>query len=333
MFRKTKPSERIIQIINFLNARRLKPPTLSEIVDHLNNHPDVHHEVSLRTVQRALQAIKENEINVKCRIVDGEYIYELDESNELPLIEEEDKADLGILLQLINTHEDLKSVSWLKSRLMEDYGMREEHFQKDDYFVLPKPIMRNHDKILRLAMEIVRFAKSGKVIQFWYQSINESDDTKLITVAPMQVRFYDGRYYLVGCTLNNKMEPRSRQTMFSLDKINEQEISVAINETDDMIDDHVEDLTFNRKTLSKQIGLNDYFNNCVGIMRPESEKPKYILLKFSGWAIAHVLNNPIHHSQKVVESKENLTISIDVYDTNELQFVLNKYSTYCQRLN
>jgi hypothetical protein len=210
--------------------------------------------------------------------------------------------------------------------------MQEEHFKNDDCFVLPKPMMRNHDKILHLAMEIVRFAKSETVIQFWYQNINESDDTKLITVAPLQVRFYDGRYYLAGCTFDKKMDLRQRLSIYSLDKINQQQISAAINESDDTRGDHAEVLTFDRKKLANQIGLKNYFNDCIGVMRPEDEMPKEILLKFSSWAIAHVLNSPIHHSQKIVESNEDLTISIHVYDTFELQFVLNKYGLNCQRL-
>jgi predicted DNA-binding transcriptional regulator YafY len=196
MLQKTKPSTRISHIIRFLSSRRkVNPPTLKDIVDHLNNNPDSTKEVSLRTVERALNDIREKlGIKVHCESIKGKHVYTIDDSNELPMIDEEDKSDLGILLRLINTHEELQSVHWLKSMLIEDFGMREDHFKNDELFVLPKPIIKNHDKILKLAMELVRYAKLETVIQFFYQREKTIENTQLRLVAPMQVRYYDGRY-------------------------------------------------------------------------------------------------------------------------------------------
>ena len=334
MLQKTKPSKRISHIIQFLSSRRkVNPPTLQDIVDHLNNHPDSTKEVSLRTIERALNDIREKlGIKVHCESIKGKHVYTLDDSNELPMIDEEDKSDLGILLRLINTHEELQSVQWLKSMLIEDFGMQEDHFKNDELFVLPKPLIKDHDKILKLAMELIRYAKLETVIQFFYQGEKTIENTQLRLVARMQVRYYDGRYYLAGITWRFEKEPYNNLTIYAIDKIDELQVGAAINESE-VESDRSLPIKFNRKKLAKKVGLIDYFKHCIGVIKPNDKNPIEIKLRFTGWARSHVINHPIHYSQKIKENKEELIISIFVFETIELDFALAKYKDACSRLD
>ena len=217
--------------------------------------------------------------------------------------------------------------------LIADFGMREDHFKNDELFVLPKPLIRNHDKILKLAMELVRYAKSETVIQFYYQGEKTFENTQLRLVAPMQVRYYDGRYYLAGIVWRFEKEPYSNLTIFALDKIDQLQIGVAINESNEDGDiENNQPIKFNRKIFAKKIGIKDYFKHCIGVVRPFDTNPKEIKLMFKRWARAHVLNHPIHDSQKIIENKDELILSIFVYDTIELEFILAKYKDACSRL-
>ncbi|MFM7822916.1 MAG: hypothetical protein ACKPB3_03985, partial [Bacteroidota bacterium] len=94
-----------------------------------------------------------------------------------------------------------------------------------------------------------------------------------------------------------------------------------------------EPIKFDRHKLAMKVGVKDYFKHCIGVKRPHDKEPKEIRLKFTGWARAHVLNHPIHHSQEIIENKEDLIVSIFVYDTEELEYALSKYKDACSRLD
>lgn len=327
-------NKRIILIIRCLSQRRRSNnhPTLDDLMDYVNEHSDFKKDVSQRSMERTLEAIRDMGITINVEQQNGKYVYILDKRDELPLVEEDGKADFGVLLRLINTHEELDSVQWLKSTLIRDYGMREEHFENDEFFVLPKPNIRDHDKILKLAMELVRYAKAGKVVQFMYLPKNPDGPIELKVVAPMQVRQYDGRYYLAAVGWRENKEPFKTLTMYALDKIQDQVVSPALQETDDEDASPFEELPpFNYAKYASAVGLKDYFTHCIGVTRPDKKEPKLIRLEFTDWARTHVLNNPIHHSQKIIENGDKLVITIFAYDTFELDYVLARYREHCRR--
>ena len=76
MYQKTKPSERIRLILQFLyKKRKSSPPTLEEIIEHLINHQDAPKEVSRRTVERALSIIKKDMgIHIQSKLINGKHV-------------------------------------------------------------------------------------------------------------------------------------------------------------------------------------------------------------------------------------------------------------------
>lgn len=63
----------------------------------------------------------------------------------------------------------------------------------------------------------------------------------------------------------------------------------------------------------------DYFDDIIGVTKPEDEQEVLIKLKFSPLRIQYVLTKPLHGTQKICkDDKDGLTISIEVIPNREL---------------
>jgi hypothetical protein len=332
----TKKSERIELILNYLKTCRREDATYTNIINYVNSNVSIGNSMSKRTFESDLHSIRndfgididvEREGNVSYYSIDRETI-----------AEEVMGEDFGILLQLINTHKELESVEWLKGILQTDYSIDESYFDNDGFFVLPKPNKTNHDKILKLAVEIVKYAKKGQAIQFYYYPANTGKKSSMKCVAPLQVRFFDGRYYLIALDLVddiNYLEYSKTPIIYSLDSIEGLKVYPCQKESkneNQVFTGAEENIYFDHAKLSKKVGLKNYFKNCIGIFRPKNQEPKMIKLKFTDWARSYVHNQPIHTSQKVISSGEELIIEIYVYDTFELDFSLARFREFCVRI-
>ncbi|MCF8423350.1 MAG: WYL domain-containing protein [Bacteroidia bacterium] len=333
----TKKSERIELILNFLKKCKREDATFTNIIDYVNNNASINYSMSKRTFESDLQSIR-NDFGIEIEVErEGNFCYySIDKE---AFAEEIMGEDFGIILQLINTHKELESVEWLKGILQSDYNIDESYFDNDDFFVLPKPKNKIHDKILKLAIEIVKYAKKGQAIQFYYQPANKEKKPSAKCVAPLQVRFFDGRYYMIALDLiddMNYLDYSNTPIVYSLDSI--EGLIVYPGQKESKIEDEPfaadeTNIYFDYIKLRKKINLKNYFINCIGIYRPKNEEPKVIKLKFTDWARSYVLNQPIHTSQKVIISGEELIVEIFVYDTFELDFSLARFRGFCVRLD
>jgi hypothetical protein len=121
--------------------------------------------------------------------------------------------------------------------------------------------------------------------------------------------------------------------IYSIDAIEGLKVGPAQKELDDPSEDEDLNIYFNFKKEASMIGLKSYFDHCIGISRPANQTPKIIKLKFTDWAIPHVLNQPIHNSQKILTNDDKeLIVTIYVYDTFELEYSLGRYREFCKRI-
>lgn len=332
----TKKTERIDLIIDCLKSRNGQEITISNLTEYVNEHVLIGNPITQRTIESDLHYIRtELKIDINYKREGKKCFYSID--SETVLVDEIIE-DFGILLQLINTHSELDSVYWLKDVLKTDYNIDESYFENDDFFLLPKPKNENHDTILTLAVDIVKYAKNGQAIQFYYYPANIGKRESAKCVAPLQVKFFDGRYYLVALDLidfDNYKEYGTTPILYSLDSIEGLNVNAAQKEFEDLQDVKNEDdfnIYFDHTHFSKKIGLKNYFNDCIGVVRPKNQVPKKIKLKFTDWARSYVLNQPIHTSQKVISNGDELLIEIYVYDTFELDFSLGRFREFCNRI-
>ncbi len=70
----------------------------------------------------------------------------------------------------------------------------------------------------------------------------------------------------------------------------------------------------------------DYFDDIIGVTKPEEDKLEKIHLKFSEQRINYVLTKPLHGSQKLDKrDEEGRTVTIEVIPNNELYQLLLSY--------
>lgn len=131
-----------------------------------------------------------------------------------------------------------------------------------------------------------------QVLEIIYHSFGK--EARACVVHPYYVKQYNGRWFLFGLNSeNDKIENYALDRIVSFEK---SDISFIKNE---------------------KINFETYFDDVIGVSVPYEEVPtEEIVLRFSPQRFPYVVSKPLHHSQKICE--EPNTISICVKPTREL---------------
>ena len=96
-------------------------------------------------------------------------------------------------------------------------------------------IRYSQDELLLLAGKIIEYIKKGQAILFQY---DKEGVTSFRQVAPLQIRYYDNRYYLLASTIDDKTyQPTNLLQTFTLDLFVEKKVFPAIEEIDENIEE------------------------------------------------------------------------------------------------
>jgi len=247
----------------------------------------------------------------------------------LKQMEDDEILSLPILFNLMNMQKELESVLWLKYILNKHYGIDESDWKKETYFSSPSTEWSHEPEVLELSVDIIKHIKKGNVLTFDYKPVEPTNLVQKLIIAPMQLRLYDGRYYLIGAEFKEGNFILNHLKVMAIDQIRNWEVKQArLNG---------ENLTFDYPDFVKKSKLKTYFKYCIGVTVP-NDKNSYrtIRIRFSGWAKSYVKNKLIHHSQKIVPGNRNddfVDIEITVFETFELDFLLGRFREFAERLN
>jgi predicted DNA-binding transcriptional regulator YafY len=138
-----------------------------------------------------------------------------------------------------------------------------------------------------------------KQIQLTYQPYNKSEEVFIVN--PQHLKQFNNRWFLFA--YNPEVESIYN---FPLDRILD-----------------IEELSKSFEPLD--INWIDYFDDIVGVTKPEDGQVEKIVLKFSEHRINYVLTKPLHGSQRPYKADESGTsISIEVIPNRELyQLILS----------
>jgi hypothetical protein len=112
----------------------------------------------------------------------------------------EEELTLPLLLGLLDTEKKMNAVEWLKDALVEEFNFSKKDLDPYPYFVHVQPSLNAQDKLLILAGEIIEYMKKGQAIKFFYE---KNLDQEFKQVAPLQIRYYNNRYYFHNLQLQN----------------------------------------------------------------------------------------------------------------------------------
>jgi hypothetical protein len=262
------------------------------------------------------------------------HYYRLLKAHHTPFLDDDEKEEMAFLMALMKMYKGLSSVSWLEEILVNEYQVDAKYFDRNKHFVMVHPEITNHDKLLELARKIMVCIEREELILFTYRRVNDEFEEHVKEVAPLQVRYYEGRYYLIGCETYNsdkKKEHESPQfkshfSVYALDQFIDYAVKQGIDE------DTEEIVHFNYKALFKQTELATIFNDTIGII-VENKPVQVFRIRFKNWAKSYVLNKPLHHSQRIINEKtDEVVVEIKVRPGVELDFQLSRFREYYEIL-
>ena len=319
-------------IVKLLREKNL---TINELLSTLNDTLMVDYnleKISRRTFDRAKKSLIENGYKIISKKINGRNFFVLQGYPENINLTEEEELTFPLLLGLLDTEKTMNSVEWIKSALMDEFNYSKEDLNSYPYFIHVQPSLNNKDKLLLLAGRIINYIKKEQAIKFLY---NKNGKSELKQVAPLQIRYYDNRYYLLGSTISDETyHPTNLLQTFNLDLFGENQVYPAIEENDEgTIDEKY--IFFDYSDLYKKTNLEELLNNSLGIWYNWKEnRLKTFRIKFSDWAVGIIKNKKLHHSQRVIEETSNyLIVEITVWDNKEIDYFLGRFKNTCELLN
>lgn len=306
----------------------------SFVLDKFNNHLESEglEKKSLKTLDRIIETMIQEDYEflfgldghqrtIKLNFVPNKLILSQDEINAFPLI-----------FGNMQTEDDLPTIKKMKELVSKEYGFREKDLIDVKYFVKTEPEINNHHKIILLAGKLISFAKQGIAVKYWYK--NKQGVEKFKYIAPLQIRLYDSRYYLLGLDIDSETGIASDILKnYSLDTFLNYEVEQAYYETEDGLNE-TKVITFDHDALYKKSDLNNKLKHSIGIWYDPKNNLKVYRIKFTDWAKGIVLNKKLHHSQKVISNTENyVIIQIAVWENHEIDFILGRFGNNCEILD
>jgi hypothetical protein len=289
-------------------------------------------QLTMRSIRRVIDTMKiegyefleesiGQEKTIKLNFIPNRLILNKDELNAFPLI-----------FGTMESEENLPTNKKIKELVKKEFGFQEKDLIDSKYFVKSEPEINNHSKIILLAGKLIYFAKNGFAIKYWYKNRDGIDDSKYI--APLQIRLYDQRYYLLGLDIDSiTMDSSTILKNYCLDTFLNYEADIAYTESEDGLGEP-KIIRFNHEELYKKSDLENKLRHSIGIYYDEKNTLEVIKLKFKDWAKGIVLNKKIHRSMKIIENKENyIIIQITIWNNSELDYIIGRFGNFCERLN
>ena len=289
-------------------------------------------QLTMRSIRRVIDTMKIEgyefleesiglERTIKLNFIPNRLILNKDELNAFPLI-----------FGTMESEENLPTNKKIKELVKKEFGFQEKDLIDSKYFVKSEPEINNHSKIILLAGKLIYFAKNGFAIKYWYKNKEGIDDSKYI--APLQIRLYDQRYYLLGLDIDSiTMDSSNVLKNYCLDTFLNYEADIAYTESEDGLGEP-KIIRFNHEELYKKSDLENKLRHSIGIYYDEKNTLEVIKLKFKDWAKGIVLNKKIHRSMKIIENKDNyIIIQITIWNNSELDYITGRFGNFCERLN
>ena len=306
-------SLRLQMILDFLKEQAFMRASFAQIQEHLNQllTTQGRKPISRRSLEADLQFLKSNSADKLIHVrVSKKHYYQLIAAPETAVSE---ALKVSMLQQ---------STQQLGAKT------QESQHQLQDKLVFSFSALNDDGQSLQMAATCVQAIEQQYLLQFLYQSAFGTYKSRLQVVAPLQVRFYEGRFYLVACEWSERQkEPKQQIKVFAFDLIENFVVVPALAEREDGAEGELQN--FSWAGLAKDVQLKSYFKHCLGVARFKDNIPELIRLKFTDWAISYVKARRLHASQRIVVDNPNyIVVELYIYRTYELAMLLSRFRDY-----
>jgi predicted DNA-binding transcriptional regulator YafY len=205
---------------------------------------------------------------------------------------------------------------------------QEPNLKLQDKLVFSLSALNDDGQSLQMAATCLQAIEQQYLLQFLYQSAFGTYKSRLQVVAPLQVRFYEGRFYLVACEWSERQKaPKQQIKVFAFDLIENYVAVPALAEREDGSEGELQ--YFSWQQMAQEVELKTHFKHCLGIARFKESIPELIRLKFTDWAISYVKSRRLHSSQRIVVDNPNyIVVELYIYRTYELSMLLSRFRDF-----
>ena len=277
--------------------------TLEDLIEHcseaLYEYEGKHSNVSKRTVQLDIQMMRSDKLGYNAPIIvygRKYYTYE-DESytiTRLPI----DKIDMEVLQESVDMLSQFKDFSLFKElngviQKLEDKIYRSSHQNSPIIHLDKNEKLRGLEYIDQLYQAI----QKKLVLNIDYQSFKARTNQAIIG-HPLILKEFNNRWFVII-----RKDENEKILTLALDRIKDVKIELHI-EYDD-----------------KQFDADVYYKNTIGVTVLSDNHLYDVVLKVNRLHAPYVFTKPIHHSQQLVEThKDNsMTFSLRVHNNFEFQ--------------
>lgn len=306
-------SQRLQIILDFLKEQAFMRASFAQIQEHLNQllpalglRP-----ISRRSLESDLQFLKSNSTEQILHVrVSKKHYYQLVAKPQAAVSESLQMS----MLQQIGQQLGAK--------------MQEPQHNLQDKLVFSFSALNDDGQSLQMAATCLQAIEQQYLLQFLYQSAFGTYKSRLQVVAPLQVRFYEGRFYLVACEWSERQKtPKQQIKVFAFDLIENYVAVPALAEREDGAEGELQ--YFSWQQMAQEVALKTHFKHCLGIARFKESIPELIRLKFTDWAISYVKSRRLHSSQRIVVDNPNyIVVELYIYRTYELSMLLSRFRDF-----
>ena len=274
--------------------------------------------IEYRTLRECLKRLREGNFNhtlkdslstrdqlFKINISNKKY-YSWDSKSRKPIFGDMDideRFTVPFLVGILNKYQNIPAVQKVIDRLPDLFHLTEDEMSSSSAIVHLNPDLYDYKKenfqeqVIKCVIKTLSHIHAEQCITFNYSQVNKSDSHKNFVIAPIQIRFYENYYYLIG-----KDFARDEILQFRVDHITSLRV-------ESLLDDNDIPVTFDLKAYSNTIKKR--FDYSFGIWVNKDWKNYKIDIEFSNWAAAYVKHLRFHPSQKIIsEDKTNSKIII-----------------------
>lgn len=253
------------------------------------------------------------------------YFYSNDFAFNANGLDHYETATLPFLFGLLEPYKHLASVSALLTTLIKTHKLN-QHDINSSSFVFQVTEPPANPKWIHALNEIFLAIYNQNAIEFFYRKVtngglHDEDLHEYVVLFPLQVRYFQGLYYVIGVKAGVPARPENVR-LFRINQIH--------RGPDVYLDEETElPLLFDWEKYYRNTELETYYKDCIGLLRNYHvhRQPKKIYRWFRGWAASLVLAQPLHASQRLIETAPNGDIKIElvVYETEELEGVFSRF--------
>ncbi len=150
---------------------------------------------------------------------------------------------------------------------------------------------------------LIHAIKNKLQIRFDYEKYWDETITNRI-VEPYCMKEFKNRWYLIAKDVKD-----SYPKTFALDRMSVMEI------------------TNTKFKVLPSFDMNELFRYCYGIITPQDEKPKEVILSFDPEQGKYIKSLPLHETQEIlVDNEEELQIKLKVYITHDFEMELLSFA-------